>query len=82
MKKLKKLGKLTLMSEKMLPREELVNFRGGSWDGRCGTKEGGIWYCQGETYADVTWKYEIGTASAWCCASCSDEDKCGPGGLD
>ena len=33
---MKKLGKLTLKSEKMLSHEELVSFRGGSWNGECG----------------------------------------------
>lgn len=85
MKKLNKSNKLNLNSIQTLSDNELTSFRGGlgGWDGRCGIKYNGVWSCgtgEGYTYDDVTWHYynEPEVNTAWCCASCADESKCGP----
>lgn len=80
-----RLNKLKISNKNIIKTESLVNFKGGigGWDGQCGLKYNGVWTCrsaaEGFTYENVLESYESDEGySGWCCASCSDESKCGP----
>jgi len=79
--KMKKLGKLNLMKEKMLSHEELVSFRGGSGGGTCGyVVNGQIACCISYNEAHFYYDGNEGPGNNWCCDSCSTTWYCGNAG--
>lgn len=78
---MKKLGKLTINPEKVIKNEELINLRGGGYDGYesgtcaaiCQMPDGGhrcnVSKSEAEKYASDC--NEVGGTGNWCCDSCS-----------